>query len=61
MKEKFDYVDRFMMHAELYMLLSGKVAGDLTTDDMDKIEQHINLPKLQDNREKQTTISMQPE
>ena len=61
MKEQFDYVDRFMMHAELYMLLSGKAAGDLTADDMDKIEQHINLLKLQDNCEKQPTTSMQPE
>jgi hypothetical protein len=49
MKNRLNYVDRFMMHTELYMLLSGKVASELTTQDMKKIGSHVDMQQEQEN------------
>ena len=43
MQTQLDYVERFMMHTELYMVLTGKAAADLTGDDMMKIGDHIDI------------------
>ncbi len=36
-------IERFMMHTELYLLLTGKDARELTRNDMDKVSEHMEL------------------
>ena len=48
MSKRMDYVERFMMHTELYMLLTGKHAHDLTLTDIDRISGHIDLMQQQE-------------
>ena len=38
-----EYVERFMMHARLYMVSTGKRAREFTLSDMDQISRHIEM------------------
>lgn len=51
MQTQLDYVERFMMHTELYMVLTGKAAAELTGDDMMKIGDHIDMQQRLDHYE----------
>ena len=43
MSMQTEYVERFMMHARLYMVTTGKRAHDLTLSDMDRISRLIEM------------------
>ena len=45
-----NYIERFMMHTELYMVLTGKQAQELTQEDMDRICRHINAIRQQEEQ-----------
>ena len=54
MTTKMNYLERFMLHTELYMVLTGKQAEDLTMHDIDKISDHLDLLRQQ----KDTSVSV---
>ena len=48
MEPRMAYTERFMMHTELYMLLTGKNARELTNDDMERIGRYLELDENRD-------------
>jgi|GEM_PF-4853612 len=48
MKTNSDYTARFVMHTELYMILTGKNAQELSLDDMQRIGDYLNLQNQQE-------------
>lgn len=43
-----NYIEQFLMHTQLYIVLSGKSAEELTVDDMDKISGHIDMQRAEE-------------
>jgi len=51
------YTERFIMHTELYMLLTGKDAQQLSLEDMERIGALINLQSQQSDHGVDGTVN----
>lgn len=49
METNSEYTERFIMHTELYMLLTGKDAQELSLEDMERIGSYLNTQNQHEN------------